>query len=375
MILRNLGLFFCGLILMSSSCEKKIEPPGCTNCPNEDDTISGTYAPTPYTLEAPAYLGQAIVPADNPMTAEGIELGRRLFYDPILSVDSTLSCASCHKAANAFSDNSAKSRGVQGAIGLRNAMPLVNLAFNPNGFFWDGRRASLEEQALDPVEDHLEMRDTWENVEKKLRRHADYPVRFRQAFGIEQKKEINRLLVVKAIAQFERTLISANSTFDQVFLRAERFPTDAEQRGKMLFFFEPSDNFNDHPGCSHCHSGQHLTDFSFRNNGLDAVDDLANFLDLGRGGVNGNLFDNGKFRVPSLRNVALTAPYMHDGRFQTLEEVLDHYAAGGHNVLNEDANIRPFPLTEQQKKDLVTFLKVFTDTSFIQNPAFQNPFK
>jgi len=374
MFWRLFSLVVLSVLLLSSSCEKKVEKPDCTDCPT-DDTIQGNYNPTAFTLEAPQYLGQAIIPEDNPMTEEGIELGRHLFYDPILSVDSTQSCGSCHQADLSFTDGLVKSVGVTGASGKRNAMPLVNLAFNPNGFFWDGRRASLEEQALDPVEDHLEMNDTWENVESKLRRHSTYPTRFRQAFGIEKKQEVTRELVVKAIAQFERTLISANADFDKVFLRAERFPTDAEQRGKLLFFFEPSDNFDNHPGCSHCHGGQHLTDFSFRNNGLDAVDDLANFEDLGRGGVNNNRFDNGKFRVPSLRNVALTAPYMHDGRFQTLEEVLDSYAAGGHGVLNEDANIRAFPLTEQQKMDLVVFLEAFTDTSFIQNPAFQNPFK
>lgn len=370
-IWRLFALISLSILLLSSSCEKKVEKPQ----PPVDDTISGVYDPTPYTLEAPQYLGQAIIPEDNPLTEEGIELGRRLFFDPILSVDSTQSCSSCHDPAASFSDNRQFSIGVNGDKGLRNAMPLVNLAFNPNGFFWDGRRASLEEQALDPIEDHLEMADTWENVEQKLRRHSDYPQRFKAAFGIEKKPEITRDLAVKAIAQFERTLISANAEFDKVFLRAERFPTDAEQRGKLLFFFEPSDNFDDHPGCSHCHGGQHLTDFSFRNNGLDDVEELENFADLGRGGVNNNRFDNGKFRIPSLRNVELTAPYMHDGRFETLEEVLDHYASGGHGVLNEDANIRAFPLTEQQKLDLVVFLKTFTDTSFTQNPSFQNPFK
>jgi len=368
---RLFALIIASVLMLSSSCEKKVEKP----TPPVDETIPGVYDPTPFSLETPQYLGQAIIPADNPLTEQGIALGRRLFYDPILSIDSTQSCSSCHLPSSSFSDNRQKSIGVNGAEGLRNAMPLVNLAFNPNGFFWDGRRASLEEQALDPVEDHLEMADTWENVETKLQRHPDYPRRFREAFGIDKKPEITRNLVVKAIAQFERTLVSHNAEFDKVFLRAERFPTDAEQRGKLLFFFEPSDNFDNHPGCSHCHGGQHLTDFSFRNNGLDDVEDLADFEDLGRGGVNNNRFDNGKFRVPTLRNIALTAPYMHDGRFETLEEVLDHYAAGGHGVLNEDANIRTFPLTEQQKLDLVVFLNTFTDTSFIQNPAFQNPFK
>ena len=157
------------ILLLSSSCEKKTAKPE----PPVDETIPGEYAPTPFTLEAPQYLGQAIIPADNPLTEEGIELGRRLFYDPILSIDSTQSCSSCHQPAASFSDNRSKSLGVHGQEGLRNAMALVNLAFNPNGFFWDGRRASLEEQALDPIEDHLEMADTWENVELKATQLAE----------------------------------------------------------------------------------------------------------------------------------------------------------------------------------------------------------
>ena len=250
-------------------------------------------------------------------------------------------------------------------------MSLVNLAFRNNGFFWDGRSETLEEQALIPVEDHLEMNDSWENVVSKLQRNEAYPPMFRQAFGIDKKSEITKELVVKAIAQFERTLVSGYSRFDRVVWMNEGWFTDSEERGKKLFFFEP---VTDHPGCSHCHFDPLFTDNSFKNNGLDSVGDLTEFKDLGRGGVNNNSYDNGRFKVPTLRNIDLTAPYMHDGRFATLEEVLDHYSAGGHNVINEDVNILPFALTEQQKADMIAFLKTLTDTDFINNPDFSNPF-
>ena len=251
-------------------------------------------------------------------------------------------------------------------------MSLVNLVFRTNGFFWDGRSKTLEEQALVPVEDHLEMNENWGNVVAKLQAHGEYPKLFREAFGIDRKKEITKELTVKAIAQFERTLISGYSRFDRVVWMNEGWFTDSEQRGKQLFFFEP---VTDHPGCSHCHFDPLFTDNSFKNSGLDSVANLTDFADLGLGGVNNNLYDNGKFKVPTLRNIALTAPYMHDGRFATLEEVLDHYSAGGHGVVNEDTNILPFPLTEQQKQDLIAFLKTLTDESFLTNPAFSNPFE
>ena len=186
-------------------CKKpKDEPQPCGNCP-DPDVISGTYAPQAYEFELPDFMPRPLVPEDNPMTIEGVELGRMLFFDPILSIDSTLSCAGCHHPELAFSDGQAVSKGVLGIAGTRSSMALVNLAFNARGFFWDGRVNTLEEQALIPIEDHIEMADTWENVETKLRRHNDYPALFRGAFGIERKSELTRDLAVKAIAQFERT--------------------------------------------------------------------------------------------------------------------------------------------------------------------------
>ena len=365
------ALFVLSLIWLITACEDKTDS-DCETCPT-NDLISGDYNPQPYQLNLPRWLPRPIIPSDNPMTVQGVALGRMLFYDPILSSDSSMSCASCHRQELAFTDGEATSVGVRGIRGKRSSMSLVNLAFNERGMFWDGRIKTLEEQVFIPVEDHIELNDSWENVERKLRRHPKYPTLFREAFGIERKREITRDLVAKAIAQFERTIISGYSRFDRVVWLNDGWLEDDEERGRRLFFFEPLDI--NHPGCSHCHFDPLYTDNNFHNNGLDAVPNLEAFADPGRGGFTKNRFDNGKFRTPTLRNIALTAPYMHDGRFRTLEEVLDQYAAGGHGVENEDANIMPFPLSERDKRDLIAFLKTLTDTSLINNPMLSNPFK
>mgnify|MGYP006268422145 CR=1 FL=1 len=374
----NRAFFIIGAVILGfglSACSSAPETPGvdpCVDC-NDDLIAEGTHDTTPYEYDLPSNLPPLPSTARN-ITAAEVALGRHLFYDPILSSDSTLSCASCHKQELAFTDGQTVSTGVLGLQGSRNAMSLVNLAYNINGFFWDGREPTLESQALIPIEDHLEMNDTWENVEEKLRRHPTYPKMFKEAFGIERRSEITRGLATRALAQFERTLISGNSLYDQS-LRLETFLPDDVERGRQLFVIEPADQSDEHPGCFHCHGAPHLTNNQFFNNGLDDVENLTDFPDLGRGAVTGNVYDNGKFRAPTLRNIALTAPYMHDGRFETLEEVLDHYAGGGHNVINEDPNIQPFTLTEQQKADMLAFLHALTDTSFTQNPAFSNPFE
>ncbi|MCB0552244.1 MAG: cytochrome C peroxidase [Phaeodactylibacter sp.] len=373
MKIKILSLLALAVLLVVSACKDDQGPSGC-NC-TENDLIEAVYDPQPIELDYPERFPKPIIPEDNPMTAAGVALGRNLFYDPILSSDSTMSCASCHNPQLSFTDGQANSEGVLGMRGKRSSMAIFNLAFNANGFFWDGRAATLEAQALAPVEDHLELNESWDNVEEKLRQHPEYPALFRQAFGIERKSELTRELAVKAIAQFERTLISYNSRFDKVVWEQQGWPTDAEQRGRDLFFVEFATNTNDHPGCSHCHGSALFTENRYFNNGISNVNDLNGFPDKGLGGITGNIYDNGKFRAPSLRNIELTAPYMHDGRFNTLEEVLDHYATGGHGVINEDANIQPFTLTEQNKQDLISFLKMLTDTTYINNPAFQNPFE
>lgn len=369
----TLFLLFLSVVVLATACKKDVpgDDDDCNMCP-DTDLIGGNYAPTDYQLEVPDWLGTPLIPADNPLTEEGIALGRMLFYDPIMSSDSSMSCASCHFQQMGFSDPAKFSTGVLGQQTSRNSMPLINLAFNPNGFFWDGRSASLEDQALHPVMDEVELNEDWDNVVRKLQRHDQYPRRFRAAFGIEKRSEITKELTAKALAQFERTLISSNSRFDRIVYQNDGWLSDSEQRGKDLFYVEPINP--DHPGCSHCHGGVNFTDFSFRNNGIDTVATLNDFADKGLGIITGKIYDNGRFKVPTLRNIALTPPYMHDGRFQTLGEVLDHYKSGGHGVENEDPNIIAFPLSEQQKQDMIAFLQTLTDTSFANNPKFANPF-
>ncbi|MCB0705902.1 MAG: cytochrome C peroxidase [Saprospiraceae bacterium] len=317
------------------------------------------------------------IPSDNPLTVDGVALGRYLFYDPILSLDSTISCASCHLPAAAFADTVALSKGVGGTLGVRNAMSLANVGYYQNGLFWDGRVATLEEQSLHPVQDPLEMREDWNKVEEKLQQHPEYQKRFRAAFGIENSLDIDRYLAAKALAQFERTLISGTSKYDFANFdwgTQQQFFTSSELRGRNFFFSEPDDPNDPHPGCTHCHTSLLLTTNEYLNNGLDEAPELTGFSDLGRGGVTLSVFDNGRFRVPTLRNITRTAPYMHDGRFESLEDVLDHYSSGGHYAPNVDANIQAFVLTEEQKTDLLAFLQTLTDQSFIENPAFLNPF-
>ena len=316
-----------------------------------------------------------IVDESNPMTVEGIALGRRLFYDKIMGRDSAFACADCHQQDKAFTDGRALAVGIDGRESPRSAMSIVNLAFNADGFNWDGASTQLWEQAIHPVENILEMDEDWERVLERLRNHTDYPERFRAAFGIDNTEQITQEMTVKAIAQFERTIISADSHFDRYFYLNTEFPTEEEQfGGDSLFFVENVPVGALHPGCGHCHNRPSFGDNKFKNNGLDDVASLDDFIDKGRGGVTGNRFDNGKFRAPTLRNIALTAPYMHDGRFSTLEEVLDHYASGGHGVENEDPNITGFPLNDREKAALLAFMRGLTDETMLTDERYSDPF-
>ena len=321
---------------------------------------------TPLALEVPQVFETRILPpilpVDNPQTVEGVALGEKLFFDTRLSDDGTVSCASCHLSQNAFTDNQQFSEGIAGRIGIRNSMPLFNLAWNyDERFFWDGAANSLEDQAFEPVTNPDEMGNTWDAVITVLLQDAEYPQLFRDAFG---EVGIDSVKVVKAIAQFERTLISANSRFDR-FLLGELSLTEQEMNGLNVFLMESKGD------CFHCHGSPNnplWTDNNFHNNGLDAV-----VSDLGLGAVTGDPSDNGKFRSPSLRNLAYTAPYMHDGRFTTLDEVIDHYSEGLQNSPTIDPLMKKVlqggaQLSQKDKDDLKAFLLSLSDESFIQNP-------
>ena len=320
---------YLGLLLILIAACKSNEPddPGPIDLPN--DLLEFTYQPEEFNLEYPNWLGQIEIPADNPMTVQGVDLGRRLFFDPILSADSTMSCSTCHDPSLSFSDGLATSPGVDGILGSRSSMSLINIAFVNHGLTWSGSAQTLEEQALEPVTNEIELHETWPNVINKLQAHETYPKLFRAAFGISDRDEMTKELAAKAIAQFERTLISFNSKYDQVLFGAGVFLEDDEGLGEGLFLFELATGL-DHPGCSHCHGGVQFAEPSYFNNGLTEAATFDDFPDKGLGEVTNIPTDNGLFRPPTLRNIALTGPYMHDGRFETLEEVLDHYKSGGH---------------------------------------------
>jgi cytochrome c peroxidase len=344
-----------------------------SSCKDDNDLTEIEYNPISYNLEVPEIFPIFVVPEDNSLTEAGVQLGRRLFYDPILSADNTMSCSSCHLREHGFADITAGSTGIDGITGDRNSMSLLNLAFIDNGFFWDGRADNLEEQALEPITNPIELHDDWVNVEDRIREHDDYPERFRKAFGITNKTEITSDLVTKALAQFERIMVSGgDSKYDKI-LTGEIFPSDSEFNGYDMFF-DVSPDLPD-AECGHCHGGPLLTTSEYFNNGLDPASDLNDFPDKGRGDITGVLFDNGKFRAPSLRNIALTAPYMHDGRFETLQEVVEHYNSGGHYADNLDPLIGNLGLNEEQIQDIVNLLHTFTDTTYLQNEDLTNPFE
>ena len=335
------------------------------SCSDDAKDSADTYLPTPITLEVPIVFSERILPpvlpVTNPLTEEGVALGEKLFFDRALSGDGTVSCASCHSITSAFTNNDQFSVGINGNRGTRNSMPLFNLAWNyGERFFWDGAATSLEDQAFEPVTNPNEMGNTWPAVVATLEQDAEYPELFRMAFG---EDGIDSVKVVQAIAQFERTLISANSRFDR-FLLGELELTPEEENGLNVFLMESKGD------CFHCHGNPNnplWTDNIFHNNGLDAT-----FTDLGLGRITGDPADNGKFKTPSLRNLAFTAPYMHDSRFQTLEEVIDHYSEG----LQDSPTIDPLmksvaqggvQLSEQDKADLKAFLLSLSDENFVRN--------
>lgn len=379
-----LPFYWIGLVLLSSVF-------ACAS-PEQCSLQSITYAPTAYTIVPPKGLPAMDIPEDNPMTVEGIRLGRHLFYDPILSLDSTISCGSCHKIEHAFTDGQAVSMGVGGTIGRRSSMSLINVGYTPSpplehNFMWDGRFKTLEEQAIQPIIDPVEMNNSWDNVEKALMRHPTYPTLFRQAFGIDCNEEITIEMVGKALAQFERTLNSAGSKFDEFTNNIGVSLGSRAEDGMRLFLSDSqgggSAAFKD-AECGHCHSfssGRALfARNQFSNNGIDSVNTSMDFPDLGLGAITGFEPDNGKFREVTLRNIALTAPYMHDGRFATLEEVMDHYVSGIHpaqNLGSELANAQTLPLlTSDEKEDIIAFLHTLTDTSYLQgHPEWRNPFE
>ncbi|HPJ11372.1 MAG TPA: cytochrome-c peroxidase [Flavobacterium sp.] len=294
--------------------------------------------------------------AQNPLTEEGFQLGRQLFYDPILSKDNTISCASCHLQATGFTHvDHALSHGIDGKIGTRNSLALVNLAWSKN-FMWDGGVNHLDMQPLNPITSSVEMDETLERVAYKLQQIPKYQRLFTDAFG---DSGVTGQRILKALSQFELLLVSCNSRYDRV-TRGEAQFTEREQKGYALF----------QSHCASCHKEPLFTSDTFEYNGL-AIDTTLN--DNGRFKITQENRDKLRFKVPSLRNVQFTFPYMHNGRFKTLTEVVKHY-----NTLGDDKQLpkplgTPLDLSDNERTDLVLFLKTLTDNDFLSNPKFSFP--
>ncbi len=354
------GFLFLVTSLLFSGCCKE----------SETNIIPVTPFEPPYHAKLKGYYKE---PAENPSTKEGVELGKVLFFDKGLSANNTIACASCHRPEHAFADVTPVSQGINGAMGSRNTPGLFNVGLQ-NRFFWDGRDTSLEQQSLHPIQDEKEMAMNLNDLVKKLQDNTRYPPLFFKAF---RTKTITIENIAKALAQFERSLVAVNSKYDRFLLGLDTLNPE-EKRGMTLFFTHP-DPFAGALGlrggnCGDCHLPQTLLGrqdgfFGFFNTGLSTSD-------VGLQRVTGNASDLGKFKVPQLRNVALTPPYMHDGRFQTLEQVLDHYNS---DDLFSRPNIDPLIqlgtnqkfgssllLREDEKRSIIAFLHTLSDSSALK---------
>jgi cytochrome c peroxidase len=292
----------------------------------------------------------------NPLTEEGFQLGRHLFYDPIISRDSTISCASCHLQQTGFTHvDHQLSHGIDGKIGTRNTLALINLAWNKD-FMWDGGVNSIEVQAINPITNPDEMDETLANVIVKLQASEKYRKLFTKAFGDDK---VNSQRLLKALAQYTVMLKSSNSKYDKVMRKEEDY-NKREQRGYDIF----------KSNCASCHKEPLFRDDKFENNGL-AIDTTLN--DVGRIKITQKKEDYLRFKIPTLRNIQFTFPYMHDGRFKTLTEVVKHYNSLGHDKNLPKELAKPMNLSDNDRVDLVLFLTTLTDTAFLYDKRFSFP--
>lgn len=300
----------------------------------------------PFVVELPSGLSSVPVPAENEPTVARVTLGKKLFFDDRLSMGIGISCASCHHPDRAFSDTLPLSLGKDHASGLRNSPTLANLAWHP-AYFRDGGVPTLEVQVLAPLHEPVEMASNIQTVVELLRDEEPYASLSMKGYG----RVFDGYVLTRAIACYERTLVSGWSRFDRYFHGSDASAlTEAEVRGWQVFSSEAA-------GCAACHSGHDLTDHSFRNIGTS----LDHTQDPGRERITLDPSDRGKFKVPTLRNIALTGPYMHDGSMTTLEQVIDHFIAGGVVDPNKDPLVRPLTIDAQQRADLLAFLRSLTD--------------
>jgi cytochrome c peroxidase len=326
-------LLYLSFLLLLSACNKDNEEVFALSYPD--------YFPAPvYTFE------------NNELTKEKFELGRKLFYDGILSSDNTVSCGNCHSQVHAFADHNVTfSTGVNNGIGERNSPSITNMIWSPS-FMWDGGVNHIEVFSLAPITNPVEMNETMANVIDKLNQSGFYKSAFKKAYGTD---EITDQLLFRALTSYMAMVVSSNSRYD-LFRQGKVIFTPQEVEGLQLF----------EQKCASCHTAPLFTNYSFQNNGLD-----SEFTDLGRGRITLEEADKGKFKVPSLRNIELTYPYMHDGRFWSLEQVLDHYDHG----IKQSATLSNqlssgIPMTTEEKQKIILFLKTLTDNKVISEFKF-----
>lgn len=336
------GLLSLGVL---SACSSDATP----RAEEEPPTLITSAIPVGY----PQGTNVDLAPPDNALTVDRATLGKRLFYEPQLSRTSDVSCASCHQQAYAFSDPAAVSTGVDGRTGTRNAPSLVNAAWGKS-FFWDGRADSLEKQAGQPIENPLEMDLALSEASLRLVRDPSYVEAFQNAYG----EPPNETTLRKALASFVRSLVSGNSPYDRHLRGDDSDFGPQRKRGEALFLSEKAE-------CFHCHPSGSLSNEGYFNNGSYTAGG-----DTGRQAVTGRVGDVGKFKVPGLRNIAVTAPYMHDGSLPTLEAVIEHYDAGGRGDPTTDPLIKPRSLSDDEKADLLEFLRSLTDDALLRDARF-----
>lgn len=294
-------------------------------------------------------MGEIIHPADNEMTAEKIALGKEFFFDKRLSLDESVSCAVCHKPGLAFTDGLEVSEGIMGRKSGRNSPSLLNSGYFPKLMF-DGELSTLEMQSIVPIQEHNEMGMDMKKLMERLKAIPEYQEAARRVFN----RDMDVWVLTRSLAAYQRSLVSDNSPFDQYYYgKHETAISASAKRGWELFSGKLY--------CTSCHPAPHFTTYKTENNGL-----YKEYADNGRFRINNDSTEMGKFKVPSLRNIEITAPYMHDGSFETLYEVLDHYCKGGNQHVNQNKIIQPFTLTKREKNDLVNFLNSLTDMSFME---------
>ncbi|MFK7757800.1 MAG: cytochrome-c peroxidase [Flavobacteriales bacterium] len=317
------------------------------------NSVHGEDIDRPISLELPDHFPPVIFPEDNALTEKRIELGRRLFYDTRLSRDNSLSCASCHLQEASFTDQLNVSEGIEGRLSHRNAPTLGNVAYQSR-LFVEGGVPNLEIQVLSPIGDPNEFDHDVNIIEADLKADPLLNSLSQTAYN----RNIDMYVVTRAIASFERTMITGNSKYDH-FLLGQAQLTSHEELGRSLFF-------GSELNCSTCHDGHNFTDGNYHNIGL-----YEEYEDEGRFRITNDESDKGKMKTPSLRNVELTAPYMHNGSIETLDQVLEHFISGGENHTNKSHLVVPLNLSAAEKSALLAFLKTLTDYEFINNPKFQ----